>query len=295
MQQVLIKVSGNTEIAILPAVKATLTTANSIVDSYSYTNNDQNGLFLKINFNPKSIQQILSNTNQALWGEERPLLLVWLDVTNNILTNNSNNAINTALQDNAKRLGLPIMLPAMDLQDLNDISTNDIEQLNLTAIKSASKRYNVNTILAGSLHQTPPDNWQSSWSLLINGKVIHWDINGNNLNQILTTVTNNIAGELAARLAVLSNSNVHNQIKILVTGITGLNQYADVIKYLQSLNTVTQVKLIDVGPNYITLQVTSLDGQEKLTNIINLDHKLIADQTATNNTNVDLTYHWATT
>jgi hypothetical protein len=283
-------------ITTVPAVKSKLASANSIVETYSYSNNDQNLLFLKVKFNRKSIQQILSNTKQALWGEERPLLLVWLDIVNNkgsdILSNNSNNTINTSLQDNAKRLGLPIMLPAMDLQDINDISNHDIEQLNLAAIKSASKRYNVNTILTGFLYQSLANNWQSNWSLLINGEIIHWHINGKDVNQILTTVTNNTAGELAARLAVLSNSDVHTQLKIMVMGIRDLKQYADVIKYLHSVNGITQIKLLTIGPNYITLQITSLDDQEKLANAINLGHKLIADQETNNNTNVDLIYRW---
>ncbi len=291
LQQVLIKVSGNMEINNLPAIKPILATANAIVDNYSYSNNEQNLLILKIKFNQKSIQQILSGAKQALWGENRPLILIWLNIANNhdnhILTANSDNDINKSLRDNAKRLGMPIILPAMDLEG---------GKLNLTAIKSASKRYNVNTILTGFLYHNLNDTWQSNWSLLINKEAIHWYITGKDVNQILTAVTNNVAGELAARLAVLSDSNVHTQIKILITGIKNLNQYNDVVQYLGNLNAITQIKLGAVGPNYVILQITSLNDQEKLAKLItDLGNALVADQTTPNNTDADLIYHWTIT
>lgn len=300
LQQVLIKVSGNVEINNLPAIKPILATANAIVDNYSYSNNKQNLLILKIKFNQKSIQQILSGAKQALWGENRPLVLVWLDIANNqgdrILTANSDNDINQSLQDNAKRLGIPIILPAMDLEDINNMPASDLEKLNLTAIKSASKRYNVNTILTGFLYHNLNDTWESNWSLLINKEVIHWYITGKDVNQILTAVTNNVAGELAARLAVLSDSNVHTQIKILITGIKNLNQYNDIVQYLGNLNAITQIKLGAVGPNYVILQITSLNDQEKLAKLItDLGNALVADQTTPNNTDADLIYHWTIT
>ncbi|MCK4607850.1 MAG: DUF2066 domain-containing protein [Gammaproteobacteria bacterium] len=303
--QILIKVTGNTQIATLPDIKQALTTAGTVVDKYNYlektTPDGQKQLSLEVKFDPKSVQQLLTTTNQPIWGVNRPLILIWLEVTdqngdNIISSSNNDGAVTKTLEQNAKQLGLPIILPMMDLQDINNVSTSDITESNLSAIKIASDRYQVNTIVLGHIIQTPNQTWQSSWSLMVAGDVINWNFNANSVVEILTTLTDNMATALAQRFAIQSNNSLSsaltNKVTILVANVNGLNQYADILNYLQSLSAVSKATVINVGPGHVKLQITCADGAEKLVNAIGSENRLSATPPVSNEPNINLFYRW---
>jgi hypothetical protein len=297
LQQVLIKISGNIAIATLPEIQSRLESADSLVSSYDYIEND-NKILLDIKFNSKGVQQILRNAKQALWGNDRPLILVWLDINDGnsdaILASNSDSFLVSILKNNAYRLGLPIMLPMMDSSDLNNISVNDIKQANLSVIQTASQRYGVNTILVGYIFKLPQNSWQSKWTLLTTGDTQSWDLTGNDdIEQILTKATNNIASILAAQFAILNDNALQSQLTVLVTGVANLSECAAVIKYISNLNTVTDVELVNTSPNYVKFQVTSMDGMQGLIDEIDNGNKLITAQPIVQDAKADLFYRWA--
>jgi len=295
LQQVLIKVSGNVAIATLPEIQSKLESADSLVSSYDYVENDSK-ILLDVKFNHQGVQQILRDAKQALWGNNRPLILVWLDVddgnSDNILASNSDSFVVSVLKSNADRLGLPIVLPMMDLQDFNSVSMQDIKQTNLPVVQTASQRYGVNTVLVGYIFKSPQTSWQSKWTLLTNGNTENWDIVGKDIEQILTKATNNVASTLAAQFAILNDNALQTQLTVLVTGVTDLDEYAAVVKYLHSLNTVADIELVNVSPNYVKFQVTSIDGTQGLTDAIDYSNKLITIQPVIEDTKADLFYHW---
>lgn len=296
LQQVLIKISGNIAITTLPEIRSKLESADSLVSSYDYIKND-NKMLLDVRFNSKGIQQILRDTKQALWGNDRPLILVWLDIndgnTDTILSSNSDSFLVSILKNNAYRLGLPIMLPMMDSYDLNRVSGNDVKQVNLSVIRTASQRYGVNTILLGYIFKSLQNTWQSKWTLLTIDNAQSWNIAENDdIEQIFTKVTNNVASSLAARFAILNDNALQSQLTVLVSGITDLSECAALMKYLNNLNMVTDVEPIDINPNYVKFQVISIDGMQGLSDEIADGNKLVATQPVIQNAEADLFYRW---
>ncbi len=181
----------------------------------------------------------------------------------------------------------------MDLQDFNSISMQDIKQTNLPVIQTSSQRYGVNTILVGYIFKSPQVDWQSKWTLLTDGNTENWDIVGNDIEQILTKVTNNVASTLAAQFAILNDNALQTQLTVFVTGVTDLDEYAAVVKYLHSLNTVADIELVNASPNYVKFQVTSIDGTQGLVDAIDYGNKLIITQPIIQDTKADLFYQWA--
>jgi hypothetical protein len=303
LQQVLIKVSGNSKVITLPGIQDNMAQADSMVQSYSYSeqegSDNQKTLLLQVEFNAKAVQQILHDANQAVWNRDRPLVLVWLDITDpegnsNLIDNN--NPIIKILEDNAKLRGIPIILPLLDLDDLNNVTTNDIATNNLAAIKTASTRYNTNTILIGNIANLADGKWQSEWTLLNNDATSNWTITNDDINQVLTNITDDVADTLAAHSAVVSNAVVSKQITVFINNVNDLNTYVAVIKYLLRLNTVTKIQLLSVNPIGIKLRVTSQGGLTQLTQAINQDRKqLTSTTTQDDDTDVDVTYKWVAT
>ena len=249
LQQVLIKVSGNPGVVTLPAIQDKLSQAGSLVQSYGYSDH-----VLEVKFAPQTIQQILTTAGQALWGNNRPLILVWLVTQDEsgakVIVGDSNNILVTGLQNNAARRGLPILLPVKDLLDLSSITINDIESVNVPVIQAASARYNTAAILLGDLLQVN-GKWQGKWTLLLNGDSMHWTLTGKNKSQVISAIMDDVADSLAMQYAVIGDSSLSKQLTLLVTGVHNLDEYSQVIGYLQNLHVVTKVELADVTPEGI--------------------------------------------
>lgn len=281
LQQVLIKISGNSKVISLPQIQTAIPQAKTILQSYSYSEredtNNQKTLLLQLNFDPKGIQQILQDANQSLWSKDRPLTLIWLDVRdmqgNNTLIND-NNSVAVTLKNNTNRRGIPIILPILDLEDLNKVTPNDIATFNLPLIEAASKRYNTNTILMGYVHIAPNGQWQSKWTLISNGEPIDWNIPGNNIQQILTVITDDVADELASRYATLTQQTTSNQLTITIEDIGDLATYIKAMQYLRNLSIITKMQLLNVTPTSIKLLIISNGEESSLINALNANKKL---------------------
>lgn len=82
LQQVFIKVSGNSNVIKISGIRRSLRRASAYLQAYSYVDgklaNDSTALFLQAQFNPQSVNHLLLKNNETLWGENRPLVLVWL-------------------------------------------------------------------------------------------------------------------------------------------------------------------------------------------------------------------------
>lgn len=302
LQQVFIKVSGNPGVTTLSAMQTSLNNANSLVNSYSYIERiDEGGnkiLLLNVKFDSSGIEQLLRSANQAIWSTNRPLILVWLKISErdgkNEIVSEDDSRFSVPLQDSACSRGVPILLPLMDLQDVNNVDISDIQNFNLAAIQIASERYHQGAILIGNIYQDLNNNWHSKWLFSFRNSKINWTIGGKNSEKIMQTAVNYVADELASRAAVLSSSELHQQVNMLVNGVNSLDECVAVMKYLLGLNVVSNVKLVSVNPHSVNLKVVSSRGIHGLIQAIKPDHLQPADLnfSDTQNVGAELIYYW---
>lgn len=135
-----------------------------------------------------------NNTN----NQNIPALLVWLvamgeDPQQNIFVDDtSNNTFVRSLKTAAKNYGIKIILPAMDIEDLTQITADDVCNLDGKIIKAAAKRYGVNNIVAGCISGSG-NNQHSEWLLLTNSKNLKWNFEAQDSNRIITQSISKIA------------------------------------------------------------------------------------------------------
>jgi len=266
LEQVLIKTSGNINIANLPQIRSQLTSANAFLQSYSYTTHNIDGkksLFIQIEFDNKAVNNLLQQTGQKVWNEERPQILVWLATSElnpkdrevKILAKNSANPIVDIFQDHANQFGLPIAFPEMDAQDILSISALNICHANTNIIKTAAKRYNADIILTGCLDKTG-NIWQGQWQLIAKDKdnIEKWSDTANNSDQLVAESFQKIFPTIT-KLFVNSKTPEQKLITLHISNINGLDGYSKVIKYLRTLHPVKQVQLAQIKPDGIELGV----------------------------------------
>ncbi|OGT46289.1 MAG: hypothetical protein A3E83_09210 [Gammaproteobacteria bacterium RIFCSPHIGHO2_12_FULL_41_20] len=278
LEQVLVKNSGNLDIAKDARIKSSLQHAENLLQEYSYQPSTVNLAFpylLIIKFDHVGVSQLLKRADQPLWGSNRPLILVWLAVPVSaedmeIIGVDSASTILSLFKQQAAQSGVPIIFPVMDMQDLNQISIQDIVTMSLPALTRASQRYAPDAVLVGhwvAMPQQGVQGLQSQWKFVQGGSEQDWTISGASPNAIIdilfnhinTTLTHRYVGQVAATNA----QPIEMLVTVQVNGITHSRDLTVLLRALKQVTGVEDVQVIQVSNNAVWLEIdvhTALDN-----------------------------------
>lgn len=283
--QVLVKVSGDSQIGAQPAVQAALGHPADYVQQFAYQQaqtQTQPGpqshlpprtqgqrqpagasLTLQIRFDPVAIDRLLTANNLPLWGRERPLVILWVGVSRGngqrfILGSQSDlphaGAIK-ALEQAARARGLPVVLPLMDLQDQNAVHFADLSGGFMGVVAKASARYGANAMLAGAV-QPVGGRWRGRWHLRFRGQAQQWNSGGASEAQALADGIGAAADRLAAMLAVSGGTGSGQQaLFVRIDGVTGIGAFARLEHLLTGLTPIQSYRLVSADGNAVVFRV----------------------------------------
>lgn len=286
LEQVFIKVSGNNQIISNPAIKSHLSAANSMIQQYAYGTlsvpSPGKNYLLQIDFDPEAINQILRNASVPIWGQSRPLLMVWLvydlqGKTPVIVSADAANSIAHQLKQNADQRGVPVIFPMMDVTDLNQVTAKDVSAMTLPVLTQASKRYASDGMLIGYIH-VDNKGYNTQWKLILGNDQSSLSSAGKGLPEILKVIINNVADNLASHYAVVMSNSAQVKITLKVVGITQADDFTQMMNYLQHLTQVTDVQLLQVLGSDVELSVSLRGTQESFTQAVALGQKMTPAQ-----------------
>lgn len=291
-ENVLIKVSGNPNIATLSAIRATFIEASIYIQSYGFnprkpTTQNTDPVLLTVNFDPKSINQVLRQANQAIWGKKRPSILVWLSVQTptgtTMINSETQSDISTSVLQDADARGIPLILPLMDLQD---ISAKTLEDL--------LARYSASGVLQGRIISPSPDKWHGQWELILNQQKINWTTTGTSSAQVIAAAVNRVTNTMVNQFAVLSGAGLDSWVTIKVIGIKNLSDYANVMKILRDLTPVLKTEVVKVDASDLVLKLDVAGGSQGLMNAMGGQKKFapVPANNQTTDAKINFTYQW---
>jgi hypothetical protein len=292
------------------------------VRSFSYIHKQnasgQNVLFLHVEFYPNSLQRIVSKSkpeaeissqknNLSESDAKKADVLTWLvvlgyDNKNNILIDDASTSdVATNLRNTAKDAGVNISLPLMDLEDVGQISEDDICSLNLDNIKGASKRYNSRSVLVGCIVHTM-NGERGQWIFLNDDKSYNWSFYDNNYGEIvqksLAKVSEIIKPDLIGVKDEKDQNNIRNQkptkIVMEISEVDSLDKYNEVTSYLKKIPIVLGVDLLKLNASSVKLSVTAAGDRRALISALNEipEKQLIGDVDANSDVNSNLQYEF---
>jgi len=279
MLQVLIKISGSSEIPFTPGIPDILESASSYVQQYRYSSWPANrplpavldggkvpNKILWVSYDKQALNKILQNLGLPLWGRSRPAVLIWLVVEDEgeriLLGNDTDAEIKRLIEAESKRRGMPYLLPLLDLQDQVAISEVDVWGDFQDEILQASERYQTKAILRGRLFRDGYESWLAKWSLYEEtGEKMQWESAGQNQSLIFGEAIDTVASRLSARYAQVINENGADAFIISVTNVNNLKDYARIVKYLSSLTLVRAASAIQFEAGTARFLV-DIDGAE---------------------------------
>lgn len=293
LAQVVVRLTGDRSAPALPALSGLMRNAVSLVQQFHYQELPAAQVALReegyrrllvARFDGQAISQALIEADLPLWGSTRPEVLLWLAIqdreTRYLLGANASEELQSALEDQAQRRGLPLLLPLLDLDDRRRLDFADVWGDFRHNVMQASQRYGADAVLIGRLTRTPEGRWQSRWSLHYSGSPTppseFWQAEADSQGEALAIGIDGAADDLARRYAQRYSPDSADTVALSVTGLEGLAGYARALQYLESLDIVTGVEVVRVREDEVLFRLAIRGQARGLEQAIRLGNTLAA-------------------
>ncbi len=265
LAQVLVKVSGDSEIMKSNAITEGLGKAEYYVQEYSYSSPSREAAMyqLRINYDPTDVKRLLRNAGVRFWGQNRPLILVWLVVDkaegqHEVISSETPDSILSALRAQSKTHGIPIIFPMMDVTDVSHVSPNDIASKAIPILKDAGKRYGADAILVGKIDATSGE-LDSQWQLVLGKDQWNWAITDKTPETVVANLINQISQALAQHFVNTAANDKLQWVSVEVNHVLVRNDLDKLMRYLSQLGPVQQIRLSQVVGDMVQMSVL-VDG-----------------------------------
>ncbi len=263
LRQVLVKITGRRDVMADPVVMSQFVPADKFVQQYR---TDSAGT-VRVLFDQIALRSALDGIAQPVWGEERPVTLVWLVTDYGIgrrdilpaesdfepaadqfgmsLTGKSEyeTAVRDMLQATASERGLPLIFPLVDSEELATVSISDVWGGFTESLLHTSQRYGVDAVLVGRARMFSVEEVEVRWILLLGDEQFEWE-------GTIASGPDQLAGFFAARLATSSSGS--GQMQLRVDGINSLNDYGRLSRYLSTLDVIENYSVDQIsGPTVV--------------------------------------------
>ena len=290
MKRVLVKLTGDRNAGGQAALAPIIKDAEKYVQQYRYVESPvrvtggvepagvpETRLMIRFRFDDANLNNALRGLGVQVWGRERPAILVWLAMEDGdfrrLLVPEEDTDIFSVVTDAAGDRGIVLIYPLFDLQDTSSLRASDIWGGFQRPVLEASSRYFPDIVLTGRISSPVPGIWEGRWTAYLGEERTSWSTEGSFVETVVGEGIDGIADLLARRYARGSDTDT-GATRMKVVDVTSLEEYARVLKYLQSLSPVTRVDVVEVGPGDVEFSLTAHGGGQAVAQAINFGRVL---------------------
>jgi hypothetical protein len=285
----LIKISGSAQAFDNPGLKRPLSNSSRYVLQFRYVMRQQPSevadeppidvLNLTVTFNRDLVESLLRENGVPLWGRERPssLMLVHYSQHNDAGVLVSGDTVAGLVEEfdaEARRKGLPILFPLLDLED-RGILGGAIDLLpNADRMDELAQRYGPDVILSGVVIASSDVSWQARWQARFSNKSFNWSNQAASRKQLIDQSLTELARILASEYALKSIQANDQDVLFKVDEVRDVREYIKVLNYLQSLDAVDEAGPVRIEGQQATYRVRLRNSAEDLHRLISLGYVL---------------------
>ncbi len=258
LRHVLIKVSGSVMVPNNLEKAGVIAKASQYVQQYRYQQGvpvlidgaEQATTELWIHFDQKEIEKILKDNNFPIWGEARPLVLVWLAVEQGgrrlLVSAKDDGLARTILERESVQRGIPIKLPLLDEIDKQQLTVADVWGQFGEKIAATASRYGAQAVLTGRLFQRQGGDWQVNWDLDRGDEQRRRQSQGSVVELLISAGVDGAADWMAEQFA-LNYGAKSERVELIFSGLQSFPQFDKIMGYLNGLDGVEGVMLTAVS------------------------------------------------
>jgi hypothetical protein len=291
MSLLLTRITGRQQAAAYPEMRDLIDNAERYLVRYA----PLPGGDIRIGFSQTQITTALTRLNMPIWGEERPLTLLWVvadfgdgqraelkahdgpngiraglinGIASNPLTGDAAVFFDSVVSEiliAADERGLPLVLPQLDAEDRQHVRFADVWGGFEPLVSRAAERYSVDAVVIARIFQTEF------------GPEINWTVRRGDRRQTLTGPRvregiNWLADEYASQGTAVGNARL---IWITVREIRGWSDL-QVVEYLKSISIVEDATVESWLPSgELLLRVTARGDDDLLNSVLTLGNRLL--------------------
>jgi len=240
---------------------------------------------LKITYQTAAIQKLIEQASLPVWWAKRPKVVAWVVLESGgerrILSDDQRHPLVQALRARGELRGVPLSLPRMDLSDSVAISAAEVWGKLGQSLDAAAARYQADIVLVGRvarsadfLSGTKP--YRGDWEAWVEGQLVAVNFDSLNAEQVAGLGVDLIADQVMEQYAVLPRGIQSQSLR--VSGLYDIDDYAQLMQYLEGLEFVADVGVTELSPNTVNLSVTSRAQQNQLEMLLTTEGYLTKDR-----------------
>lgn len=294
MRQVLVKLSGRTDILEQDEIRRALGSVQTYVEAWAYRSlpveaaaataaaaapAGNSAIALEVVFFQRQLQELLDGAGIALWPASRPDTLLWIveqDASGTRTLTGTDSPLVASLQALAGERAMPLISPILDLQDRLALRADQLWQLDQAAILGASSRYRTDSVLVLRIMHLVSGDVIARAEHHLRGLVQQVDVLEAPLDGFLASSIDLAARELASNYGVFASRAqvTGTRVSLSVDGVDSIEDYAGVLRYLEGLAVVTGVQPVRAAGATLVLDVSTGDQLRQFIETLALDRRL---------------------
>jgi len=275
--QVLIRISGHRQFGDSTKIHAARAHIDEYVSERGYTQDDSGLTYLVVGFDAHAIKKLLLDANLPFWGKDRPDILCWIVMdqgqSQQILHAQSTATFHQQLLTQSDLMGLPIVLPLMDLGDASLINPSTIEVNDVKAIQKASKRYDATVTLSAVVREIEPGQYDSIWHLYFSNQQYAWTEHALSQSQTAEHAMNTTFQWLALHFG--ESDGKQHKLLVGIEGIDSAKSLLQVQKYVSHLEGVDKAMLHSVGHGMAQFSITMHTSESVFMNTLAASQRMV--------------------
>ena len=292
LAEVLTRITGMREIPVSPRIDRAFANPERFYVRYAFATREALDLEVpdtetrfEVRFEPDALLYLLREAGLPIWSADRPTVLVWVvveeDARRDIVAATSAGELGevaAAFGDVARRRGVKVSLPLMDLED-HRVSPLDIRGGFWRTVVDVSRRYAPDLLVVGRIVATGAGRWSSDWELRpavnFEGPSAVFEHGAASAAEAAGEAVHRLADVLAERFAVRGGDL--DAVRVTVRGVRTVGAYASLLDHLQSREYIDRVEVNSVESEAVVLRLHSRSSREQLLELLLMGGSLLVD------------------
>ncbi len=272
LRQVISKLTGlaDPQSAVLDEATAN---AQNYLQQFQYRGQEVDGsLTLWARFNTPAMDAIVVQSGFPEWSRQRPPVLTWIALRGpqgvELFNLEDPGGLAQAIRASAWQRGLSLEFPLLDLEDRSKLTADDVWALDTQKLQGASLRYDARRFFVARIDQGQGELWTAQWTLLTEQDTQQWSSQGTSMEAVVAFGINTAADRIAQGEVLKPVQPGDVQVRVVISAIRNLNDYARTMKYVQSFEQVTDLALREMRGDELSLYLMVRGGAEAFSQLI---------------------------
>jgi hypothetical protein len=266
LAQVLVKLTGNSNIMQVPGIQEAVSNTDNYVAGVGYKSlpaeqGEPAKTSLQVSFSRQAIDYLIRWAQLPLLPSDRPKLLIWIvrddpQSGRKFVSDQTLPEFTQQFEGLMQDRGMPYRLPDFDLEDQLSLSVNEAWGLQEKAIEAASQRYQADGWVLLRFFTTATGEARGAWMYQVGDQRGFNDVRAETAGLFVPLAVNGLVDSLSAQFTYIPQTDT-SELVVQINRVDSFSDYQAVLSQLQKLELVQSLNVFAVKGDklFLTLDI----------------------------------------